>query len=457
MTQVRYLLVCVAAVCVAAPARADKIDAKLHEQAPAILASLKKAELKNVGVLRFRAEIGKRAESFDIGPINDGLAARIENLLVIHADRMNTIGVLRDPNTAAASARLGGWYTSADVRRKLFEQEYPLAWGTKKARPDAFLTGVVRCKGDMTTTTVVVEMFTAKEPTRFVPLVEFSVPTDRLILADLGVRFSVPRQPGIRRGADDMDRFVIGEVRRREETGSNGDIPRPTDAVDVGGVTYRLRVNSETVSFRSTGSAGAAWEMTSPSPDKVITMTLKNTTPKRVGVVLKINEVSTIFYQTEDSALCRKWIVDSGKEIQLKGFYQEDNRYAPFKVIVGEEAKTFALQQGDKAGLIRIEVFDEVVEEEGAFSPLTMSLPRRIPEARLKAARESLDTLRPGLLASARAKIETRTEILNGKAIKREIVVPDKDALKPSPEVKEVEFKAASAPTAVEMIRIVTP
>lgn len=456
MTFARCFLVCAAGALLSAPARADKIDAKLHEQAPAILAALKKADVKAVGVLRFRAERGKKAEGFDVGPINDGLAARVENLLVIHADRADPIGVLRDPNAVAAAARLGGWYTTPAVRKRLFETEYPLAWGSTRARPDAFLTGVVRCKDDMTRTTVAVEMFTAKEPSKFVRLTEFTVPTDRLILTDLGVRFSVPRGAGIKRGGDDEDRFVIGEVRKREDDASGGGNPPPPAAgLDVGGVTYRLRAGGESVPFRATGSAGEGWEATSPAPGTAVTMTLKNTTDRRVGVVLKVNEVSTIFSQTEDSALCRKWVIEPGKEIQLKGFYQEDRQYAPFKVLAGDEARAAAEQLGDKAGRVRVEVFDE--GEGGAFAPLSVSLPRRIPEAKIGAARRSLDTLRPGLLAASRAKVETRTETVNGKAIKREIIVPDKDALLPSPDLKEVDFRSAPAPTAAELIRIVKP
>jgi hypothetical protein len=442
---VRTLLVCAAGALCAPAARADKIDARLHDQAPAILAALKKADVNAVGVLRFRAERGKKTESFSVGPINDGMAARIENLLVIHADRTKPIGVLKDPSAAAAAAKLGAWYTNPPARRKLFEHEFPLAWGGTKSKPDAFLTGEVQCKGDMTKTTVVIEMFTAKEPTKLVKLVEFTVPTDRLILTDLGERFSVPRGTALRRSID-LDRFAIGEARRREgdqpddkpdtktDTGTKPTDPPPSGGLNVGGVTFQLLSGDESVAFRPSTSAEAKWEVTSPSQDKPVVMTLKNTTSKRVGVVLKVNETSTIFSQTEDSALCRKWVIEPGKEIKVQGFYQEDKTYAPFKVLVGDEAKQAIEQLGDKAGRIRVEVFDEAGSEDDV--PLSISLPRRVPDAKFTAARRSLDALQTELMRQARVKVETKTEMVGGKVVKREIIVPDK-------EVRPGDFKAA--------------
>lgn len=442
-------------IALAAPARADQIDAKLHAQAPAILKALKDANVSTVGTLRFRVERGKKPDSFQVGPINDGLAARLENLLIIHADKANPIGVLKNPGTTASVAKVGSWYTNAASRRKLFELEYPTAWGNKKAKADAFLTGEVRCTGDMTKTTVVIEMFTAQDPTKFTKLVEFTVPTDRLILADLGERFSVPRGNGLRRSAD-LDRFAIGEVRKREDMDGNGDMLNdtpPASELNVGGVTYRLLAGEEAATFRPSASAGAKWEVPSPAQDKEITMVLKNTTAKRVGVVLKVNETSTIFFQTEDSALCRKWVIEPDKEIKLKGFYQEDKQYAPFKVLVGDEAKQAIDQLGEKAGRIRIEVFDAASEEE----TMTISLPRRVPESRIAAARGNLNSLAPVLQKPSRVKTETKTETVNGKAVKREIIVADKEALKPHSGLKEVDFAPSGAPLAVELIQIVKP
>lgn len=460
-------LVAGALVAASAPtARADKIDAALHKQAPAILAALKKADVKTVGTLRFRADRGKRLDNFDVGPINDAMAARLESLLVIHADRDNPIAVLKDPGTVAAAAKLGPWYTSPAARRKLFEHEFPTAWGNKKAKADAFLSGEVRCTGDMTKTTVVVEMFTAADPTKMAKVIEFTVPTDRLILADLGERFRVAPRGGVRRSID-ADMLAIGEVRARENGDTlegegpgggkpvpNPDVKPPADGLDVGGVTYRLFAGDQPVAFRPATSASAKWEVVSPAADQAVTMRLKNTTAKRVGVVLKVNEVNTIFMQTEDAALCRKWVIEPGKEITLKGFYREDKQVAPFKVLVGDEAKAMIDQLGEKAGRIRVEVFEEAAAEADA-APADRGLPRRIPEAKLAASRRSLDSLSTALRTPA-WKTVTKTETVNGKALKREIIVPDEASLTTGPDLKVAEdYTPAGSPIAAELIQIV--
>ncbi|MDB5306844.1 MAG: hypothetical protein JWO38_1046 [Gemmataceae bacterium] len=465
----RALVVCVGLALTTPAARADRIDAKLHENAPAILAALNKQGVKTVGVLRFRAERGKKPESFDTGPINDGLAARVENLLVIHADRGHPVGVLRDPNHEAAANKLGHWFTNTADRKKLFDHAYNLAWGDGTARPDAFLTGEVRCTGDMVKTTVVVEMFTAANPTKLVPVVEFTVDTDRLILADLGQRFNVARRgPGVRRAAD-LDRFAIGEARRRDGDLPDGadpaNPPTPTDPppaptetlTDIGGVSFQLLSGDAVQTINPAKSAGAKWEVTSPPPGQPVTMVLKNTSGKRLGVVLKVNEVSTIFEQVEDSALCRKWVLEPGKEIKVKGFYQEGKQVAPFKILVGDEARQFVEQQqlGDKAGKIRVEVFAEAAGDDD--TALAISLPRRMPEGRIGVARRDLASLQTALMKPARVTRATRTETVDGKAVKREIIVPDKQALQPSPELKEVDFKPSGSPVAAELIQIVKP
>src|SRR5262249_11705185 len=55
----------------------------------------------------------------------------------------------------------GASHVSAAGREKLFQAEYPLAWGDSSAKPDAFLTGVAQITPDMKTITVGILVFDA--------------------------------------------------------------------------------------------------------------------------------------------------------------------------------------------------------------------------------------------------------------------------------------------------------
>src|SRR5262245_37277207 len=64
-----------------APARADGIDYKLPSQAIKVMNYLQEHDYHNVGVLRFRFQKGNQ-ELFNVGPMNNNLATRLENALV---------------------------------------------------------------------------------------------------------------------------------------------------------------------------------------------------------------------------------------------------------------------------------------------------------------------------------------------------------------------------------------
>lgn len=449
----RWILAAVLAVLATAPVRADRIDAKLNDSARAILEGIRKHKVKTIGVLRFRADRGKKTESFAVGPINDGLAARVEHLLIIHNDSTD-LGVLLDPNTQAATKKIGNWFDLLTERKSLFDLDYRLAWAETLTKPDAFLTGIVRCSDDLKKTTVVLELFKASEPQTFHSVAEFTVDTDRLILSELGYSFDVEKKEPVEKCvplAVELDRLAVNDVRERERALVAPEPVKPQDSITVGGVVVTMKISGGVVPVRPLAGS-TSWQVTSPEVGKPVVFTLKNTTDSRRGVVLKLNGVSTIFEQVEDHAQCRKWVIKSGVEITIKGYYLESKQFAPFKILVGDEAKAAADQFKDKAGRIEIAVFAEQHEDD--HSELAMSLPRRISPARSDLIRKDLPTLQEALLKSANLKRTTVTEAVNGVGVKREIIVANKDKLEPGM-VKEVDFRASTEPSAAAMIQIV--
>jgi hypothetical protein len=112
----------------------------------------------------------------------------------------------------------------------------------------------------------------------------------------------------------------------------------------------------------------------------------------------------------------------------------------PFKVMVGEEAKSMLTQLGDKAGIIEIDVFvaGSGGEEEG---DKTVSF-RGMRQNKERKARSSHSAYRAALMESARLKTQTK-EVRDGtgKVTKRELIVPDPDKKAPAGDIQVVSFE----------------
>src|SRR5262245_15185166 len=73
-----------AACTVFAPAaRGDVVDEQLFKHSEKILKQLDKAGCKNVGVLKFKVQVGEAPESYFAGRLNTLMATRLENVMVL--------------------------------------------------------------------------------------------------------------------------------------------------------------------------------------------------------------------------------------------------------------------------------------------------------------------------------------------------------------------------------------
>ncbi|MGL4554673.1 MAG: hypothetical protein ACRC33_26200, partial [Gemmataceae bacterium] len=149
------LLAALAGVAAPAAARADKLDARLHQEAPKVVQKLLDKKYHNVGVLRFQVEAPGIKPGYTT-PLSGNLVERVETGLILHAERDGkpALGVTRDSGAAAQKQKVGAWTTSLAERKKLFDATYPLAWGKSAVKVDAFVTGRVKLSKDMKQTTV---------------------------------------------------------------------------------------------------------------------------------------------------------------------------------------------------------------------------------------------------------------------------------------------------------------
>jgi hypothetical protein len=489
----------VAGIALAGAARADRLDNQLNSQMDDIVAGLKK-KYKNVGVLRFRVQEGSRKENFD-SPLSGRMAERVSTLLMIHngPDEAKALGLVRDVSKVATSARIGAWYSNPAERRKLFAQQYPMAWGSKTVTPDAFVTGKVTLSKDRKKTIVTLEAFDRTAPADLRKLGTITLNTDRFVLRDLGYSFALSK-----RGRDRLtvkrsslreeDENFVEEVNQQQppqDDKGKPSVKQPGDAQaqpgNIGGIAMELLVKDKPASIRPAATQGDAikWQVDSPPAGSEVAIRLRNNSGKRLAVVLRLNGVSTINEQKDDPENAAKWVIPPGRSYLIRGFYmletegnaekrgkvikrsdtplvikeedpqkekekqkQEDQPKQPtkngpklkrFSVLVGEEAKTAIAEMGEKKGLIEVDVFEEGPEKDGEM----LISPKGIIPSKEKQARSSYLGLRSALLKSSKLTSTVETKKEGPLVVRREVIVPDKTVLEAEEKLRLTEFANA--------------
>jgi hypothetical protein len=441
-------------------ARADNLDQKLVDQASKILAALEKNGYHNVGIIRARVQIGSREPSFTVGPINGNLPTRLENALVMHLGSEPKIGIIHNASKAASDAKIGSWYTVPAERKKLFDVNYPLAWGDKKVKASAIVAPLVKVSADFGKVTVVLEAFTSEKPGTMVHLTDVAVETDTQMLRDLAKSYNVVMRGLKDKSGTNVRKLAIQQVKARdEETNPPMPNPNPTptpmpvaagNSTTVGDLEFKLMYDGAPVEIKGS-------EIVCPDPGKPIVFSLTNKGPKRIGVDVKLNGTSLFKEQTEPAETCRVWVIDDGKTSNLEGFYDGAN-VQKFKILIGEEAATQRTQLGEKAGLIEITVFPEAdTAPPPSADGLQISRNLRALKAKEeKAARRDLHTLQNTLLKRNLLKREVKMVKEDGRTIKRELIVKDTAAeATAAAELKEVDFKKGTQAPASTTLKLI--
>jgi hypothetical protein len=464
------LALTVLAGLVPATARADMLDQRLFEELPAALKKLEEKGYKsgsNIGVLRFRLQRGSAKASFK-APLCEGLASRLENMLVIRNSEKEeeARGIIHDAGRVATKNKLSLWYTKPDLRKKLFEQKYPLAWGQDEGKPaarvtpDVFLTGLLKTTPDMKTTTVTIQYFDKKD-TDPKELATFTFKSDRNIVRGFGYSFAIPSKERQRlvatRSAKDenVDDLIFEDMPKqeqqekekkqddeKEQKPARKKPKQDTSATpnSVGGVQLQMLINGKPAAFSPTTDGDPVmWQVTSPKPGQTVTFRLRNNSAREVGVVLRLNGRSTYDEQGDTPEKCQKWVINPGKSNLIEGFYKlvddvegrKKVQVMPIKVAVGEEAKRAREAYLAKAGLIEVDVFEKGSDEVSDDERPKVSA-KGLPPSREQKMRESYVSLREAMIKSAGLK-RTRVET-------REFLVPD-DAPSKTTDLEEVPFK----------------
>jgi hypothetical protein len=335
------------------PARADNIDEALLEEAASLLEELQapKYKYQNVGVLKFRVKKGDQEPGFDAGLLNANMATRLENALILANDVKKPLGIVRVGNAAARRlAPLGpdASYLKPEARKELFAGEYPLAWGGRKVSVDAFLTGQVILAKDFKRTTVVIEVFDRNAGLR--KLAEFSVKTDRSILADTSESFSLVRRgAGVVRRGDEEDELA-NAASAAHYLNPKVEENILDDVLDIG-IFYGKE--KQTVKPSRDGLERMVAE---PKDGDEVTFEIRNKTADKLGVVFRINGVNTLHKEGPGRQIDQhtRWILDPKTSYTIRGFYPEGGGLQKFVV---KSPRGLPDLDPDKLGLIEVDVF----------------------------------------------------------------------------------------------------
>src|SRR5262249_32577899 len=124
----------------------ERIEDCMRVPSISVMKYLKKQNVRNVGVLKFRVNKNNQRNPLDAGTINGALARMLENALIMRNDPEKPIGIVADASRVAAGHKEHATYLTPQGREKLFTYRYPLAWGKETIIPDLFLTGCVDLK-----------------------------------------------------------------------------------------------------------------------------------------------------------------------------------------------------------------------------------------------------------------------------------------------------------------------
>ncbi len=334
----------VGVIAITSTARASEkssLDEAVLQRAPEILKYLRDQKYKNVGVLKFLVQKGNEAPTDNVGPLNLNFTRRLEVALVL-SNPDDGLGIIRNASAAVAESKRRASHLSAPGRTELFAVPYTLAWGGVDDEPvkaDGFVTGIVELGPDLATTTVRIQSF-GKNQSEPKEICRFSVPTDARTLTEAGrsyrVRQITPKGDAAAKSAKDTE---------------EGKAKHPLDGSNLEWVVY-YDTELVPVAFKD-GRASVK----GPKQGQVVWFVLTNRGAERYGVVLRVNGENTLYREKLPSSLCRKWILDPGDRVLVRGYQSDDKTAAGFQVLSPEESEKEEVNYGEHAGTFSLEVF----------------------------------------------------------------------------------------------------
>jgi hypothetical protein len=347
----------------AATSRANTLDSELLRQMPRVIKYLQEKGYRNVGVLTFRLRREGFEPSFQGALINNNMTERLENAMVLARDSEKPVQVISQARRTAATKLVGASYRTPGDRKRLFDLSYELAVreGARFVSADAFLTGEVATGRDLAMATVTLDCFDRMHPEKYTHVLSFNVATDRDLLADMGQGFSLQRR-GTRFARDIPSETDLLGAERDNGEGWKSQTTRPVSATSTAlPVQLSICYDNQPQDLTQELAGPNNWTVKGPLPAQNVVFNLRNTTDRKVGVVLLVNGYNTLYseYGLEPIQWSR-WILEPGKEYRVKGFYKKDRKtFTPIQGTAAHNSRVSTNDFADTTGLIHMHVFTE--------------------------------------------------------------------------------------------------
>ena len=345
-------------------ASADNIDDELLDQAPRILEYLDERGYTDVGVLPFLFQKGHQRSTFHGGLLAKEMAERLAGVLILKRPSSKApLNIIGNAASVANRQLASASYRTASDRATLFRLRYPLDWGGE-VTPDIFLSGKVTLSSDLRTTTVSIGAFERRSPAVVCDLLEFTVPTDRYMLAASGEGFSVSKgRPQFVRGFADDE--ILDSVEADKSTKEKADTLQSRDTGSTAAgfpVTLSIFYDGVKQDLKPDPKATGKFSFTAPDPEKGqrVTFGVRNETGATVGAVLTVNGISTLHEKRGKAKELPKWILEPHKYHVIKGYHKEDHlTYTKIEGLSDDESKAIYADLGgvDTGGVIHLYVF----------------------------------------------------------------------------------------------------
>ena len=357
MTAMKSLILGIASLCfllgsVKAADEPVSLERTLVRAAPDVLKYCKEKGYKNVGVLKFMAiKDGKLSDN--LGTLNRSVARRLEMGMILANDVKAPIGIIEDASEVAAKIP-GANHLTKEGRPKLFEAKYPLAWGTDKVEPDAFITGNIGISEDLKTIDITLIAFDRAKAT-LVPIgVALTALNDSRKLSEIGESFT--------RGAFDegkietkkQEQQIVAKAAQVKTQDAKNPANDPTSPV-----TLEIRYDGKLIPIEV--REGKAFIQEAQEGQKVTFLLKRNTEKGTLACVLKVNGENTLFRQKLPDQNCRKWLLfpEEKTGIEVIGFQKNDTTTEQFKVLSRADSKAREIDYGNDVGTITLSVFGE--------------------------------------------------------------------------------------------------
>jgi hypothetical protein len=350
------------------PARGDNIDGELLRQAPKVMEYLREQGYENIGVLNFRVSRNGKKPTLFGSLLNNNMADRLKNALILAIDPERPVQVIDKVRETSDKVD----YTTPAQRMKLFRGKFqvPFDIGEQYVSADAFVTGKVSVSGDYATTTIAIEAFNKRRPEVFTKVAQFDVASDRYVMADLGQGFSLSRR-GVQfmRGATDESDIIEG-IHEDVSNRLQGVAPAGDADGEPFPVKLTVRYNDQPQTLEPSVLGPDNWNLAEPQEGENITFDVENVTDEKLGLVVMVNGVSTLYMETGQPDQLRRWVLRPRQKCRIKGFHEDMTTYRRIMGLSDEETRKYFEELGgteDIAGLIHVCVFREQEDTSGGL------------------------------------------------------------------------------------------